>query len=90
MRQNVLYMMLPIAGMLWPAIWLLSNQRSYGDYILKPFSFVLLLAAGMGILYCLHMAAYSEKEWSDFIKINHYRERVGDFYTWPEYEECAA
>ncbi|MDE7278038.1 MAG: hypothetical protein K2N98_14505, partial [Lachnospiraceae bacterium] len=90
MRQNVLYMMLPIAGMLWLAKWLLSNQRSYGDYILKLFSFVLILAAGMGILYCLHMAAYSEKEWSDFIKINHYRERVGDFYTWPEYEECAA
>lgn len=89
MRQNVLYMMLPIAGMLWLAKWLLSNQRSYGGYILKLFSFVLILAAGMGILYGLHMAAYSEKEWSDFIKINHYRERVGDFYTWPEYEECA-
>lgn len=88
MRQNVLYMMLPIAGMLWLAKWLLSNHRSYGDYILKLFSFVLILAAGMGILYGLHMAAYSEKEWSDFIKINHYRERVGDFYTWPEYEEC--
>lgn len=89
MRQNVLYMMLPVAGMLWLAKWLLSNRRSYGDYILKLFSFVLILAAGMGILYGLHMAAYSEKEWSDFIKINHYRERVGDFYTWPEYEECA-
>lgn len=89
MRQNVLYMMLPIAGMLWLAKWLLSNRRSYGGYILKLFSFVLILAAGMGILYGLHMAAYSEKEWSDFIKINHYRERVGDFYTWPEYEECA-
>lgn len=89
MRQNVLYMMLPIAGMLWLAKWLLSNQRSYGDYILKLFSFVLILAAGMGLLYGLHAAAYSEKEWADFIKINHYRERVGDFYTWPEYEECA-
>lgn len=88
MRQNVLYMMLPIAGMLWLAKWLLSNQRSYGDHIRKLFSFVLILAAGMGILYGLHIAAYSEKEWSEFIKINHYRERVGDFYTWPEHEEC--
>ena len=89
MRQNVLYMMLPIAGMLWLSKWLLSNQRSYSDYILKLFSFVLILAVGMGILYALHMTAYSDKEWSDFIKINHFRERVGDFYTWPEYEECA-
>ncbi|MCM1174481.1 MAG: hypothetical protein NC341_05445 [Blautia sp.] len=89
MRQNVLYMMLPIAGMLWLAKWLLSNQRFYGDYIRKLFSFVLILAVGMGVLYGLHMAAYSEKEWADFIRINHYRERVGDFYTWPEYEECA-
>lgn len=89
MRQNVLYMMLPIAGMLWLAKWLLSNRRAYGSYFLKLFSFVIILAAGMGILYGIHTAAYSEEKWADFIKINHYRERVGDFYTWPEYEECS-
>ncbi|MDD6810841.1 MAG: hypothetical protein PUD93_03090, partial [Lachnospiraceae bacterium] len=40
-------------------------------------------------LFGIHKIAYSSPEWSDFVKINHYRERVGDFYTWPEYEECA-
>lgn len=89
MRQNVLYMLLPIAGMLWLAKWILSNQRFYFDYVIKLFSFAAILFLGMGILYGVHMLAYSESEWSDFIKINHYRERVGDFYTWPEYEECA-
>lgn len=89
MRQNVLFMMMPIAGMLWLAKWLLSNRRTYGGYFLKLFSFVLILAAGMGILYGLHTAAYSEEKWADFIQINHYRERIGDFYTWPEYEECS-
>lgn len=90
MRQNVLFMMMPIAGMLWLAKWLLSNRRASGGYFLKLFSFVLILAVGMGFLYGLHAAAYSEEKWADFIQINHYRERVGDFYTWPEYEECSA
>lgn len=90
MRQNVLYMMLPMAGMLWLSKWILSNQRFYPDYILKLLSFAVILFLGMGILYGAHITAYSGEEWSDFIKINHYRERVGDFYTWPEYEECSS
>ena len=89
-RQNVLYMLLPMAGMLWISKWTLSNQRFYSDYILKLLSFAVILFLGMGILYGAHMTAYSGEEWSDFIKINHYRERVEDFYTWPEYEECSS
>lgn len=89
MRQNVLYMMLPIAGMLWLSKWLLSNRQLYGYYFLKLMAFAGILLAGMGILYGIHAYAYSGEEWSDFVKINHYRERIGDFYTWPEYEECA-
>ena len=90
MRQNVLYMMLPMAGILWLSKWVLSNQRFYLDYILKLLSFAVILFLGMGILYGVHMIAYSDEEWADFTKINHYRERVGDFYTWPEYEECSS
>ncbi len=90
MRQNVLFMMMPIAGMLWLSKWLLASRRTCGSYFLKLFSFALILAAGMGILYSLHMNAYAEEKWADFIQINHYRERIGDFYTWPEYEECSA
>lgn len=89
MRQNVLFMLLPIAGMLWLAKWLLSNQRSYLDYFLKFLAFAGILLLGMGILYGAHKIAYSGDEWADFVKINHYRERVGDFYTWPAYEECS-
>lgn len=90
MRQNVLFMMIPIAGMLWLSKWVLSNHRFYSDYFLKLLVFAGILCLGMGILYGMHRIAYSGEEWSDFIRINHYRERVGDFYTWPEYEECAA
>jgi len=89
MRRNVLFMLLPIAGMLWLSKWLLSNQRFYGAYLLKLLSFAAILFAGMGILYGANAIAYSDKEWAEFVKINHYRERIGDFYTWPEYEECA-
>lgn len=89
MRQNILYLMLPMAGMLWLAKWLLSNQRFYREYLLKFFVFAGILLLGMGILFGLHKIAYSEPEWADFVKINHYRERIGDFYTWPEYEECS-
>lgn len=89
MRQNVFLMMLPMAGVLWLSKWLLSNRRAHLDYFLNLLVFAGILCLGMGILYGLHSIAYSESEWSDFVKINHYRERVGDFYTWPEYEECA-
>ncbi|MBO5208780.1 MAG: hypothetical protein J6B68_05480 [Lachnospiraceae bacterium] len=90
MRQNILYLMLPMAGMLWLAKWLLSNHRFYKEYIIRFFLFAGILLLGMGILFGVHNIAYSAPEWSDFVKINHYRERVGDFYTWPEYEECSS
>lgn len=88
-RQNIFYLMLPIAGALWLSKWINAYRNGYEKIAAKLIGFALVLAAGMGILYCLHFIAYSEGEWADFRQINHYRERVGDFYTWPEYEECA-
>lgn len=88
MRQNVLYLILPMAGMLWLAKWIFAYRSGIEHIALKLWSVALILLAGMGILMGLHRAAYSDPEWADFLKINHYRERVGDFYTWPEYEEC--
>lgn len=90
MRQNILYLMLPMAGMLWIAKWIHAYKNSYNRLIPKFLGFACILLIGMGLLYGANTAAYSGQEWSDFRKINHYRERVGDFYTWPEYEECAA
>lgn len=87
-RQNVFYMMLPMAGMLFLAKWLLSNHRFYKEHLIKMFSFAGILILGAGILYGIHLSAYSDDEWADYTKINYYRERIGDFYTWPEYEEC--
>ncbi len=89
MRQNILYLMLPVAGMLWLAKWLHAYRNGFGQIAGKLFGFACILFAGMGILYGIHSAAYHDSQWSDFRQINHYRERVGDFYTWPEYDECA-
>jgi hypothetical protein len=89
MRQNVLYLMLPMAGMLWLSKWIISYWNGYEKTAWKLLGFALILLAGMGILLAINSAAYSETRWSDFRKINHYRERIGDFYGWPEYEECA-
>ena len=50
--------------------------------------FAPLLCLGLGLLWGPTAAATPAPEWSDFRKINHYRERVGDFYGWPQYEEC--
>lgn len=88
MRQNIFYLCLPMAGMLWLAKWILSRQNRHEDTAFKLLGFALILGLGMGILWGINAAAYASPEWSDFRKINHYRERVGDFYTWPEYEEC--
>lgn len=89
MRQNIFYLMIPIAGMLWLSKWINAYRNGYEKIAYKLLGFALILAAGMGILYGLNAVAYSEEEWKDFRQINYYRERVGDFYTWPEYEECA-
>ncbi len=89
MRQNIFYLMLPMAGMLWISKWIVAYRSGYGQIALKLLGFALILGLGMGALYGLDAAAYSDQEWRDFKRINHYRERVGDFYTWPEYEECA-
>lgn len=88
MRQNIFYLCLPMAGMLWLAKWILSRRNRHEDTAFKLLGFALILGLGMGILWGVNAAAYASPEWSDFRKINHYRERVGDFYTWPEYEEC--
>ncbi len=89
MRQNVFYLMLPIAGMIWLSKWITARRSGYEHTAHKLLGFAAILLAGMGILYGLNAAAYASEEWADFRKINYYRERIGDFYTWPEYEECA-
>lgn len=89
MRQNIFYLMLPMAGMLWLSKWINAYRNGYDKIACKLLGFALILIVGMGILYGLNAIAYSDQEWKDFRQINHYRERVGDFYTWPEYEECA-
>lgn len=89
MRQNIFYLMLPMAGMLWLSKWILAHKNRYENTALKFLGFALILLLGMGFLWGINAAAYAPAQWSDFRKINHYRERVSDFYTWPEYEECA-
>ena len=89
MRRNILYLMLPMAGALWLSKWINAHRNDYEKAANKLLGFVLILTTGMGILYGLDAYAYSGQEWTDFRQINHYRERIGDFYTWPEYEECA-
>ncbi len=88
MRQNIFYLMLPMAGMLWLAKWMIAHRNGYDNAAKKLLGFALFLLLGMGLLWGANAVAYSGQEWSDFRKINHYRERVGDFYSWPEYEEC--
>lgn len=88
MRQNIFYLMLPMAGMLWLSKWMIARRNGYEDAAKKLLFFALLLLLGMGLLWGANAVAYSGQEWADFRKINHYRERVGDFYSWPEYEEC--
>lgn len=89
MRQNIFYLMLPMAGMLWLTKLIIGLRHGYEKTLFRLFVFAGILALGMGLLFGIHRLAYHAEPWSDFVKINHYRERVGDFYTWPEYSECA-
>ena len=88
MRQNIFYLMLPMAGMLWLSKWIIAYKNGYQSAAAKLLGFAIILLLGMGLLWGANAAAYADPEWSDFRKINHYRERTGDFYSWPEYGEC--
>lgn len=89
MRQNIFYLMLPIAGMIWLAKWIISYREQHAKIALKLLGFALMLLLGMGILWGIHQYAYRDSTWSDYMKINYYRERIGDFYSWPEYSACS-
>lgn len=88
MRQNIFFLMLPMAGMLWLSKWIIGRKSGTENIAGKLLGFAMLLCLGLGILWGANAAAYASPEWSDFRKINHYRERIGDFYSWPQYEEC--
>lgn len=88
MRQNIFYLMLPMAGMLWLCKLIVGKREACEKVLLRLLTFAGILLLGMGILFGIHKLAYSSQPWADFVQINHYRERIGDFYTWPEYEEC--
>ena len=90
MRQNIFYLMLPMAGMLWLAKLIIGRREGCEKVVFRLLVFLGILVLGMGILFGIHKAAYHSQPWADFVKINHYRERVGDFYTWPAYEECSS
>ncbi|MDE7231640.1 MAG: hypothetical protein K2N37_00990, partial [Lachnospiraceae bacterium] len=72
MRQNIFYLMVPMAGMLWLSKWILSRKSEYEDVAAKLLGVALLLLLGMGILWGINAAAYASPEWSDIRKINHY------------------
>ena len=89
MHQDIFWLLLPMAGMLWLAKWINAYRNGCDRIAYKLLSFALILAAGMGTLYGLNALGYSEQQWKDFRQINDYRERIEAAYTWPEYEECA-
>lgn len=86
-RQNAAFMCLPAAGMLFAAKFFLEEKKLAWEGMKKYLGFAGTLLIMTGALLISHQAAYSSAEWSEYARINYYREKVVDFYGTLEYAE---
>ncbi len=88
-RKNAAFMCLPIAGMLFLAKWWIEEKKINLEVLKKYGGFAAALLITMGALLLTQEIAYSSPEWSEYARVNYYREKVVDFYGIPSYEMMA-
>ncbi|MCI5585205.1 MAG: hypothetical protein MR383_06615 [Lachnospiraceae bacterium] len=88
-RKNAAFMCLPIAGMLFLVKWWMEEKKITSESMKKYGGFAAALLLTMGVLLLSQEIAYSSPEWSEYAKVNYYREKVVDFYGTPGYEMMA-
>lgn len=85
-RQNAAFMCIPVAGMAMVAKYMIEERKisinSLKKYGAVVGSVCIIIAALLGC----QKIAYSSQEWSEYSKINYYREKVVDFYGDVNYE----
>lgn len=84
-RGKVFYMLLPFAGCMWLAKWILEKEKKklITRYSLFVGSTVVLIA----LLSLVDEWAYRDAEWSEYRAFNESRETIYDYYGFPDYKE---
>lgn len=80
-RRNVLFMLLPFAGMIWLRKWLIYKK------IQKFGGIVVMVAIGVAAVSGISYYAYSSSDWQYYKTYNDNATILYDYYGWPEYEE---
>ena len=86
-RENTLYMALPIAGMVFLAKWYAEDRKLSQEAITRYAGFVLCLGVFLGGTVIAHKIAYSSPEWKEYVEVNNIWTRGVDYYGFPAYEE---
>lgn len=86
-RDMAVFMLIPIAGMLWLAKWL-SGEKPFGKEKRKAYlGFFAIVVLLLGALALLERAAYAGEEWQDYERYNNSRVQIYDYYGYPDYEQ---
>ena len=86
-RRNVLFMLVPIAGMLWlEKAWHCRKEKTEHSAE-KLLGMAAVCAAGVAVTFLSYRAAYGDAGWKDYILYNDHATVLYDYYGWPEYEE---
>ena len=86
-RENTLYMALPIAGMVFIAKWYVEDKKITKDVIARYAGLVLALGMFLGGTVVIHKIAYLSPEWKEYVKVNNIWTGGVDYYGFPSYEE---
>lgn len=87
MRENTLYMCLPIAGMILIAKWFVEDRKITKEVIVRYSGLVFVLGVCLGGTIITHEIAYSSPEWKEYVRVNDIWTVGWDYYGFPKYEE---
>ena len=78
-RQQVIWMLLPIAGLFWLQKWFTAKKQLV--------CFLLAAAFTVSLLVVIERVSYADTEWRTFLDYTDSREKIMDYYGYPDYEE---
>lgn len=86
-RNNALFMLVPMAGMMWITKWSLEKYVFSKDNFVKYFTMLGVALAALALPLILNAFHYKDVEWNEYIDISYYRAQIWDYEGWIDYEE---
>lgn len=86
-RENTLYMCLPVAGMMLIVKWFIEDRKINKDVLLRYSGVVAAVLVFLGGTILCHKIAYSSPEWKEYVNVNNIWTRGVDYYGFPSADE---